>query len=137
MFFAAVDYVHKLDWVDTNRIAMMGFSRGGLLTIKALIDTQEFKAGIIMASAPGKGQFEKLLKRVESISAPVLLLVASNDTNQTNHVENMKRLKSALDSAGKESKLIVYPPYHNDGHRMFFEIGPYWSDIIAFLEKYL
>ena len=31
-------------------------------------------------------------------------------------------------------EFILYPPYKNDGHRMFFEIGGYWKDVLKFLD---
>ena len=42
-------------------------------------------------------------------------------------------LEEALLAANKETTLLVYPPFGNDGHRMFFEIGGYWQDIESFL----
>jgi len=54
-------YVKALPAVDSERIGMMGFSRGGLLTFGALLKSKEFNAGIVMAAAPGKGQLERIL----------------------------------------------------------------------------
>jgi len=135
--FAAIEYVKQLSYVDTNRIGIMGFSRGALLTFEAGIKRSDYKALVIMAIAPGKGKFDKLLPEVDKISAPVLLLVAENDTVQANHVKDIQRLYEELNSTGKLVEKIVYPPYKNDGHQLFFEVGDYWSDVQSFLNKHL
>ncbi|MBI2437351.1 MAG: hypothetical protein HYV36_00850 [Lentisphaerae bacterium] len=95
-----------------------------------------------MASAippPGSGfTFDDAVK----IRVPVLLLVAENDTGSRktmgqNTVEGMRRMSAALTEAGNTPKLIVYPPYRDDGHELFFKIGAYWTDVIEFLKKHL
>lgn len=90
-----------------------------------------------MAVTPGRGNFDELLPEANKISAPVLLLVAENDTVQANSVLGIQRLYQELESAGKQVEMIIYPPYQNDGHQMFFEIGDYWSDLRKFLIEYL
>jgi len=64
-------------------------------------------------------------------------MVSSNDTARVNHVTLMKQMKTALEAEGKTAELIIYPPYGSDGHKLFFEVGSYWNDVIAFFEKYL
>ncbi|MDX3775331.1 S9 family peptidase [Chromatiaceae bacterium AAb-1] len=39
-------YLQSLDWIDTDRIGVMGGSYGGYLTMAAMAFTNEFKAGI-------------------------------------------------------------------------------------------
>ncbi|MFQ6114224.1 MAG: alpha/beta hydrolase family protein [bacterium] len=135
--FAAVDYVKKLDYVDSNRIGIMGFSRGALLTFEAGIRRSDFKAIIIMAVAPGRGNLDELLLHADRVSTPVLLLVSENDTVRVNIVKGVQMVKDALQSAGKQVRLIVYPPYQYNGHLMFFEVGDYWKDVQKFLQKHL
>jgi len=134
---SALDYVKNLDSVDKNRIGMIGFSRGALLTLMAGIHQSNLKALIIMAPAPGRGALDRSLKKVGKITAPVLLLVAKNDNKRADHVQLSRKVKRALDSANKRSKLIVYPPYKRDGHRMFFLVGDYWRDVQDFLSENL
>ena len=43
----------------------------------------------------------------------------------------------ALKAAGKKPKLIIYPSYKKDGHRIFFEVDKYWKDVEAFLRRHL
>ena len=52
-------------------------------------------------------------------------------------VKIAKQMKSVLETAEKEVELTIYPPYKENGHLMFFEIGDYWEDVIEFLTKNL
>ena len=139
---AGLDYIQGLDYVNRNRIAMAGFSRGGALTFIAAARGTRIKAAIIMASANPPPQSGFTLKDAVKIRVPVLLLVAENDTGSRktmgqNTLETMRRMSTALADAGNTPKLIVYPPYSDDGHDMFFEIGTYFKDVIEFLKKHL
>ena len=44
-------------------------------------------------------------------------------------------LVEALESVGKSVEYILYPPYGDDGHELFFEVDDYWSDVQIFLSK--
>jgi len=134
--FAGVDYVKSLNYVDSQRIGLIGFSRGALLAFMAATRSGDFKAIVMMAPAWKivEGPF---LSDAPRVSAPVLLLVSENDTVQADHVRSTQMVKQALEAAGKDVQVIHYPPYQRDGHRMFFEVGTYWEDVEAFLDKYL
>jgi hypothetical protein len=54
-----------------------------------------------------------------------------------NTFETMQRMSAALTEAGNIPKLIVYPPYRDDGHEMFFEMATYWADVGDFLKQCL
>ena len=95
-----------------------------------------------MATAMGPGGRGLDLREADSIDAPLLLLVAENDTGSfrtrdTTTLEGTKKLSRALEAAGKDVKLIIYPPYGSDGHTLFFSVGNYWSDIVEFLKEHL
>lgn len=139
---AALDYLLGLDYVDRDRVGMAGFSRGGALTTMASAGNAPIKAAVIMAGAvpPPRSGFR--FGDLARIRIPVLLLVAENDTGSPKTmgrdiVEEMRRIAAALTQAGNAPRLIVYPPYGDDGHEMFFEIGNYWKDVVAFLRKHL
>jgi len=46
-------------------------------------------------------------------------------------------MHDGLKAAGGDVRLIVYPPYADDGHTLFFAVGPYMEDVVAFLRRHL
>ncbi|MFQ5923176.1 MAG: dienelactone hydrolase family protein, partial [Anaerolineales bacterium] len=133
---AAVEYVMALEYVDQTHLGIMGFSRGGLLTLMAATLRDDFEAVVLMAPAPGgQNDFENTLANVDNVTAPVLILVSENDTEPNDLVRLSHMAKDALEAEGKQVALIMYPPYGDDGHYMFFEIGDYWSDVQLFLSE--
>lgn len=130
---AGVDYLQGLDTVDKNNISIIGFSRGGLLTLEAATLQSDFRKIVLMAPAPGNGKIDEVLEDIANVSAPVLILVAENDVVQADHVGIAEEVKLALEVAGKNVQKIVYPPFGEDGHELFFEVRGYWEDIVTFL----
>lgn len=130
----AVDYVKSQPDVDTSRIALMGFSRGGLLTLMVGVERSDLKALVILAPAPGgRGDFAKAVKRAASINAPVLLLVEAGDSSDI--LGNFDMLEQALRAHGKEARSIVYN--RGGGHLLFYDVGYYWEDVRKFLREKL
>lgn len=132
---AAMAFINRLDYVDKKRLAVLGFSRGGHLAFYNGAKNPGIKAMVIMACAPGRRNQSEFFAKVRDVKASVLLLVAENDNERTDLVALIKKIKQTLDEEHKDARLIVYPPYKNDGHRMFFEIGAYWKDVIKFLDE--
>jgi len=125
------------DW-DGGEMAILGFSRGGLLTLQIAKDQPDlFGAVVLMAPADAKGTLIEELENVSAISAPVLVLVSENDLYQDDHVALAEAVRDALDAAGKDVGYIEYGPYGDDGHERFFEVGSYWSDVTDFLASSL
>jgi len=124
--------------LDASRVAILGFSRGGLLTLMAAKDRPDAFAGIVMmAPAAGNETLDNELADVSPISAPSLILVSENDTQQDMHVDLARDVETALTDAGKEVEFVLYPPYGADGHTLFFEVGDYWPDVTDFLQRHL
>ncbi len=137
-------YGQGLPYVDRQRVGLMGFSRGGLLTVIAATERAELRAVVVMAAvgSVSRGPLARIRNNLKAISAPVLLLVAGNDTGSRssrgmNMVQGNRELARALKAAGREVKAIEYPPYGTDGHAMFFEVGAYWKDVVSFLRQHL
>ena len=135
---AAIDYVKSLKNVDAERLAIIGFSRGGLLAFMSSTRRRDLKAVVLMAPAHGRGALRRFLADVGDVTAPTLILVAKNDTRQADHVSISRQINTTLKDAGKETRLIVYPSYGRDGHRLFFEVRQtYWRDVDEFLKNHL
>ncbi len=129
----AVDYVKTLPDVDPSRIALMGFSRGGLLSLMVGVERRDLKALLILAPAPGRGRFAETVLRVASINSPVLLLVEEGDRSWI--LEDFEMLERALRAHGKEVRAIRYD--RGGGHRLFWNVGYYWKDVRSFLREHL
>ncbi len=136
---AGVDALVASQGVDTNRLAIVGFSRGGLLSLQAALEwPSEWNAVVLMAPAPGNNSMDLTLQDVSALAAPVLIQVSENDLFQADHVQIVEDVKAALDAAGKEYTSHLYSPYGDDGHELFWEVqDPYWSDLLDFLAEHL
>lgn len=130
----AIDYIKTLPDVDASRIALMGFSRGGLLTLIVGVERSDLRVVVILAPAPGgKEDFAKTVKLVPSLRAPVLLMVEAGDGSDI--LENFNMLDQALRARGKEVRSILYN--RGGGHQLFYDVGYYWDDVRAFLREQL
>jgi dienelactone hydrolase len=135
----AIEYMAALPYVDSTRLGLIGFSSGATVTLLVAAHRKGLKAVVIMGTA---GAERRMNFDPSAITAPVLVLVAKNDTGSrltfgNNTVASSEDLVAKLKRAGRDVTYIVYPPYKRDGHLMFFEIGPYWTDVVEFLKKHL
>ena len=125
--------------LDTDRVGIIGFSRGGLLTLQMAVERHgDVHAVVLMAPAHGVGSMKATLEDVTPVDDPVLVLVSENDVFQADHVVIAHDVEAALSDAGKDVHLVIYPPYQHDGHQLFFAVqDPYWTDLLDFLEAHL
>ena len=125
--------------VDTDQIGIMGFSRGGLLSLQAAIERpDDIDSVLLMAPAHGRNQLAETLEDVSALSAPVQIYVAENDTYQADHVQLAQEIVDVLMEADKEVDLTIFPDFADDGHELFFEVRePYWSDAVDFFNETL
>lgn len=129
----AIDYVKNLPDVDPSRIGLMGFSRGGLLTLMVAVERSDLKALVILAPAPGRGHFARAVRQVSSINAPVLLLVEESDDQEI--LDDFEMLSRSLTELGKKRRIKKYN--RGGGHRLFYTVGYYWDDVHSFLKESL
>lgn len=136
---AGLDVLRSRQDVDADRVAMIGFSRGGLLTMQAALERPaQIAVAILLAPASGNGALEAALSDVSALVARVHVFVSENDLFQDDHVGLAESVESALSSAGKTVALTIYPPYAEDGHTLFFDVQePYWSDVLEVLDSAL
>ncbi len=146
---ASLDSLLSLSNIDLNNIGIIGFSRGGLLTLMTAVSRPfDVKAIVTMAPAAANSALSTTLAQVSAIDDSVLILVSLNDLYQDNHVQLALDVKNALYNEGKDYRHIEYDPYDSnfngvidsgdDGHELFWKVqDPYWSDLIFFLDNNL
>jgi dienelactone hydrolase len=128
----AVDYVKGLPDVDPSRLALMGHSRGGLLTLMLGLERKDLKALIITAPADIPPHFSRSVAQVSRVNVPVLLLVEEDDEMGSLGAVNV--LDQALRNHEKEVHTIRY----NRGGGHLFIGKDYWlDDVRAFLHEKL
>jgi len=129
----AIDAAKERADVDSGRLALVGFSRGGLLALMAAAERSDLSALVVIAPAPGRGHFERALARVSTIQPPVLIMVEASDDGVI--LGNVDTLEQALGAAGHPATVIRYR--RGGGHRLFWTVGSYWPDLAAFLQRHL
>ncbi len=133
----AVDYVKTLPDVDLSRVAVMGQSRGGLLTLMLALQRKDLKTIVITAPADIRPYFSSAVARVASLNAPVLLLVEVSDEEGGLGAVNV--LDNALRNHGKEVRTIRYD--RGGGHYLFTSLSKvdwyWWNDVSVFLREKL
>jgi dienelactone hydrolase len=129
----AIDYVKHLPDVDPSRIALIGNSRGALLTLMVGVEEPDLKALVIMAPAEIGRNFSNALSQISSLNAPVLLLVEASDTPEFQN--NFDTLDRVLREHKKDVKSIRYD--RGGGHNLFHGGGYYLEDVKAFLQDKL
>ena len=145
----------SLSFIDSNNIAMLGFSRGGMMTYLAIKEGAKIKAAAIVSGVtdliqhyneraePYKKVIEELvgydekeyMKRSayywpEKINVPVLILHGEDDWRVK--VNQAEKLSEKLTEAGKVHELVVYPKgdhglktHRSEKNRRIFE----WFDM--------
>ena len=87
---------------DASKVGIIGFSRGGLLTLQAgASQATKVKAIISMAPAQANGELDNILADVSAFDDPILILVAENDLIQDDHVQLAQMAYDSLFNNGK------------------------------------
>lgn len=159
---AAVDAIVERGWADPERLAVGGWSYGGILTNHVITKTDRFKAAATGASSTlyvvsyGHDQYQRWWEfelgvpwepenreiweelspynRVQDIVTPTLILGGEKDWNVP--IINSEQLYLALKKLGVPTELVVYPgEYHG------IDTPSYAKDLyeryLAWFDKYL
>lgn len=129
----ALDHVKTLAGVDPTRIAIMGFSMGGLTSLKVAVERKELKAVLLLAPAWGRGLLGDEVQNIPMLNAPMLLLVEKGDEPPI--MKGVAMLEKALQAHKKEARVIRYD--RGGGHELFYKVDYYWGDVRAFLNEKL
>ena len=145
---AAVEYAKVNLPIDKKRIALMGYSFGGIVTTLAASRSGDFVA--VVNQAPGALNWNRsadlrdaLLAAARKIRVPMICMAAKNDAT----TDNVTRICGEAKSHGDSAEVTIYPPFSNQeaqvpdapGHALFSRFGvEIWKkDVLAFLAKHL
>ena len=131
----AVDYIVEQRWAHPDKLAVTGWSYGGMLTNHVITKTDRFKAAVTGASSTlyvvnfGHDQYQRWWRyelglpwkpesrqlydklspfnRVENVTTPTLILGGKEDWNVP--IINSEQLYFALKLLGVPTELVVYP----------------------------
>ena len=136
---AAVDQAIEAGWADGDRLGVVGWSYGGILTNHVITKTGRFKAAVTGASdalyitsyghdmyqrwweyelgypweEDGRARYDRISPYydVEKVTTPTLVMGGEVDWNVPIH--NSEQLYLALKKVGVDTQLVVYPDeYH-------------------------
>jgi len=145
---AAVEYARKNLPIDGKRIALMGYSFGGIVTTIAGGHSGALAA--VINQAPGALNWDKspelrarLLVEAARIRAPMWCAAAENDAT----TDSARGICAAAKLSGATVELKIYPPFVHPtnpnprapGHALFAPVGvSVWKeDVLAFLATHV
>jgi len=145
---ATVAHAAKLSFVQADRIILLGQSAGGFASIAAASFNPPGVVAVVNLSGGrggGSGQrggescapermAEAIALFAQTIRIPVLWHYAENDQYFGPH--HVRTWFAAFENAGAQGKLVMQPPFGNDGHRIFASSAglPIWT---AELDRFL
>ncbi len=138
---AGLTFLCVLPEVDARKLALVGDSFGGSLTILQAEREPDLRAVVIFSGAGYSWDRSpelraRLLAAVAHIHAPVFFIHAANDYS----LNPGKALDARLERQGKPHRLQIYPPIGDtpeDGHGFLFLGVRIWErDVFAFLDEH-
>ncbi len=140
--FAGLEYLKGLAFVDRNRIAVMGFSFGGIQTMLAVERGPGYRVAVNCSGAAeswrGSSSLQaRLTAAARKASMPVFFLQAENDHDLTPN----RVLSEEVRKSGNPVEAKVYPAFGSgprDGHSFCVRGTETWGpDVLKFIETYL
>lgn len=138
---AGLKWLQQQPWVDSERLGIWGWSYGGFMASYALTHSKSFKVGIAGGSVtdwrlydsiyterymrmpqnnPDGYERTSVLEAAENLEGRLLLIHGLIDDNV--HWQNTAKLVHALQMAGKDFELMVYPQARHgvtDRHQLY------------------
>jgi dienelactone hydrolase len=139
---AALARLRKLSYVDPHRVAVIGHSFGGSLTVLMTERQPSLRAAVIFSGAGYSWDRSaelraRLLRAADRTSVPLFFIHAANDYS----TNSGKALDAELARLGKPHRLEIYPPVGqtpDDGHDFPNNSVAAWEpDVFAFLDPYM
>jgi dienelactone hydrolase len=138
---AAINFGSRLPHIKSDKILLVGQSGGGFASLAAASQNPPGVIGVINFAGrrggrantnPGEpcfpGKLEDAIKRfAKTIRVPVLWVYAEND--KFFNPKHVKDWYQAFKDAGATGRLVIVPPFGNNGHKLFPSKGgiPIWS----------
>jgi dipeptidyl aminopeptidase/acylaminoacyl peptidase len=132
-------FLRGLRDVDPRRIAVVGHSFGGSLTLLLAEHDSTLRAAVTFGAAANSWGGSpplrnRLLAAAERMAAPVLFIHAANDYS----VAPAEFLGAEMARMGKPHRVKIYPPVgrtSDEGHAfVYLGVGSWEPDVFAFLE---
>ena len=144
---AGVEYLRTLSYVDMKRLAVMGWSFGGVVTMLTATRSTAFLAAVDQAGGAltwdGNPHMRSaLIASAEKSATPTLFMVAKNDRTTS----SVTTLADIFKKRNIPHKLVIYEPFTpsqaggaSPGHALFSSQGTsLWeNDVLEFLGRYL
>jgi carboxymethylenebutenolidase len=139
---AGLTFLKATPGIDPKRVAIVGHSFGGQLTLLAAERDNTIRAAVTVSAAAGSWQRspelrERLLSAVDKSTAPIMLIQAANDYSTAPSYA----LAQELERLHKPHVLKIYPPVgrtSEDGHNFLYLAIPQWEpDLFGFLDEHV
>ena len=144
---AAIAYLRTVPSADTNRLGIMGWSFGGIVTMFATSRSAAFAAAVDQAGGAltwdsNAHVRNALVQAAESSTTPTLFMVARNDRTTS----SITTLAEIFKDRGIPQQTLIYDAFTPNrgawaapGHAVFSEQGTdVWeNDLLQFLDRYL
>ena len=128
--------------IDPKRLAIVGHSFGGQLTLLAAERDNTIRAALAVSGAAGSWERspelrKRLLAAVDKSTAPIMLIQAANDYSTAPSYA----LNDELERLHKPHLMKIYPSVgrtSEDGHNFLYLAIPQWEpDVFGFLDEHV
>ena len=139
---AGLAFLRALPEVDARRIAVVGDSFGGSLTVLEAERDSAVRAAVVFSCAGYSWDKSpqlraRLLAAIDRMETPIFFVHAANDYS----LASGKELDAELNRLRKSHRLKIYPPVGQsaeDGHAFLYRRVSMWEpDVFAFLDEHM